>query len=89
MYEVIKYFTDLEDDNFAYHVGDTYPREGKEVTMERINALLSGNNKRNAKFIVEQIPSVSEAKEEAQKETKEAPKKKASSTKSKSKTKEG
>lgn len=104
MYKVIRYFIDLEDNNHAYHVGDTFPRDGKKVSVERINALLSGDNKRKAKMIVEDTTAVSEPKEEAQEEPreepqeepqtveepkkKEAPKQKASS-KSKKKIKEG
>lgn len=96
MYKVIRYFIDLEDNNHAYHVGDTFPRDGKKVSVERINALLSGDNKRKAKMIIEDTTAVSEPKEEAQEEPqiveepkkKEAPKQKASS-KSKKKIKEG
>lgn len=28
MYRVIKYFTDLHDNEYEYHVGDTFPRKG-------------------------------------------------------------
>ncbi len=41
MYKVIKFFTDLQDNNFPYEVGDTFPRKGLEVTEERL-AELSG-----------------------------------------------
>ena len=53
MFEVIKYFTDLEDENYAYHVGDKYPREGVEPTEERINALKSKKNARKVALIRE------------------------------------
>lgn len=43
-YIVIRYFTDAQDNEYAYHEGDTYPREGLNVTEQRINDLLSGNN---------------------------------------------
>lgn len=43
-YEVTRYFTDAQDNNYAYHEGDTYPREGLTVSDVRIKDLLSGNN---------------------------------------------
>ncbi len=51
MYKVIKYFTDLQDDNHPYNVGDDYPREGLKVTKERIAELSSSNNKRGKPLI--------------------------------------
>lgn len=50
-YKVIKYFTDLQDSNFAYHVGDTYPREGKDVSPSRIAELAGSDNKRGVPLI--------------------------------------
>ena len=44
MYKVIKYFTDLQDNNYAYYVGDTFPRNGVEVCAERIAELSSDKN---------------------------------------------
>ncbi len=43
-YKVIRYFTDAQDNEYAYHEGDTYPREGLSVSEQRIKDLLSGNN---------------------------------------------
>lgn len=43
-YEVIRHFTDAQDNEYAYHEGDEYPREGLSVTDARIKDLLSGNN---------------------------------------------
>ena len=71
MYKVIKYFTDLQDNGYAYHVGDTYPREGLAPSDERIESLLSGQNKRKAKFIEE----VKEEPQRAAKRASETPKK--------------
>lgn len=51
MYKVIKYFTDLQDDNHPYNVGDDYPREGLKVTKERIEELSSDRNKRKKPLI--------------------------------------
>lgn len=52
MYKVIKFFTDLQDDNFAYKEGDIFPRAGKEVTQERLDELSSPNNLQNTPLIV-------------------------------------
>lgn len=43
-YEVIRYFIDAQDDDYAYREGDTYPRDGLNVSDARIRDLLSGNN---------------------------------------------
>jgi hypothetical protein len=54
-YRVIKMFTDLQDKEYAYQVGDTYPREGLSPTDERI-AELSGSRNRQGKPLIEAIP---------------------------------
>ena len=63
MYKVIKYFTDLQDDNHAYNPGDVFPRDGVEVSEARIKELSSDKNKRK-------MPLIEEVKEDtpAQKE---------------------
>lgn len=43
-YVVTRYFTDAQDNEYAYHEGDIYPREGHTVSDARIKDLLSGNN---------------------------------------------
>jgi len=53
MYKVIKFFTDLQDDNYPYNVGDTYPRKGKKATKKRINELAGSNNKQKTPLIEE------------------------------------
>ena len=53
MYKVIKYFTDLQDNNYAYYVGDTFPRNGVEVGAERIAELSSDKNRRGVPLIEE------------------------------------
>ena len=45
MYKVIKSFTDLQDNNYAYYVGDTFPHNGVEVGAERIAELASYKNR--------------------------------------------
>ena len=53
MYKVIKSFTDLQDNNYAYSVGDTFPRNGVEVGAERIAELASDKNRRGVPLIEE------------------------------------
>lgn len=44
MYKVIKDFTDLQDNNHPYHVGDCFPRDGLKVDEKRVRELLSVRN---------------------------------------------
>ena len=53
MYRVIKSFTDLQDNNYAYYVGDTFPRNGVEVGAERIAELSSDKNLQGVPLIEE------------------------------------
>ena len=53
MYRVIKSFTDLKDNNYAYYVGDTFPHNGVEVGAERIAELSSDKNRRGVPLIEE------------------------------------
>ena len=53
MYKVIKYFTDLQDNNYAYYVGDTFPRNGVEAGAERIAELSSDKNLQGVPLIEE------------------------------------
>ena len=53
MYKVIKSFTDLQDNNYAYYVGDTFPHNGVEVCAERIAELASDKNRRGVPLIEE------------------------------------
>lgn len=55
MYKVIKYFTDLQDNNYAYYVGDTFPRNGVEVGAERIAELSSDKNLQSVPLIEEVV----------------------------------
>lgn len=66
MYKVIKYFTDLQDNEHAYDVGDAYPREGLTVSAERIAELAGSKNKQRTPLI-EEVP---EPKEEPAEEPK-------------------
>lgn len=53
MYRVIKSFTDLKDNNYAYYVGDTFPHNGVEVGTERIAELSSDKNRLGVPLIEE------------------------------------
>ena len=53
MYRVIKSFTDLQDNNYAYYVGDTFPHNGVEVDAERIEELASDKNRLGVPLIEE------------------------------------
>ena len=53
MYRVIKHFTDLQDNNYSYNVGDEYPRKGMSVLPSRINELASANNRQGSPLIEE------------------------------------
>lgn len=53
MYKVVRYFRDLQDDNYLYHEGDTFPREGLSVSEERVKELSSADNKQRTILIKE------------------------------------
>jgi hypothetical protein len=50
-YTVIKFFTDLQDNRHPYNVGDTFPREGVDVTQKRLKELAGRNNKQHKPLI--------------------------------------
>lgn len=51
MYQVVKFFTDLHDNDYPYSVGDTFPRSGVKVTDERLAELAGSNNKQGQPLI--------------------------------------
>lgn len=51
MYKVIKYFTDLQDNNHPYNAGDIFPRSGMEVSEERLAELAGSENKQGVPLI--------------------------------------
>lgn len=59
MFRVIKYFTDMQDNNFAYNVGDEYPRKDMSVLPSRIKELASNKNRQGCPLI-EEIPEIEE-----------------------------
>lgn len=50
-YEVIKYFTDLQDNNYEYNIGDVFPRKGLSVSENRLNELSTDNNRQRVALI--------------------------------------
>lgn len=57
MYKVIRFFRDIQDNNHAYHVGDTFPHGGMAVTEERLLELSTDSNRRH-------VPLIEKVKEE-------------------------
>ena len=55
MYKVIKSFTDLQDNNYAYYVGDTVPHNGVEAGAERVAELSSDKNLQGVPLIEEVV----------------------------------
>ena len=89
MYRAIEYFTDLQDDNYAYNIGDVYPREGVVVSEDRLKELSSADNKRG-RALIELVQSTAqntseeepaEKSVEAEEEPAEKPKKKSKKSK--------
>lgn len=54
MYRVVHFFTDLQDNEHPYNVGDTFPRRGKRVSDERL-AELSGTGNRQKVRLIEEV----------------------------------
>ena len=67
MYKVINRFADLQDKNHIYEPGDVFPREGLEVTEERLAELSGFHNKQNKPLIAKE-----KEKKPARKRTKKA-----------------
>ena len=77
MYKVIKHFTDMQDNNFAYDPKDParniYPRKGLSVLPSRIRELATDKNRQGVPLI-EEIPDVEEKPEKKTKSTKKVDK---------------
>ena len=61
MFKALTTFTDLQDDNYKYQAGDIFPREGLEVSAERLAELSTDANRRG-------VPVIEEIKEEVKEE---------------------
>lgn len=64
MYRVVKEFYDLTDDFFAYLPGDVFPRNGLEVSRERLEYLSSRENRLGEPVIAEESAKRSRKKEQ-------------------------
>jgi hypothetical protein len=62
-YKVIKYFTDMQDNDFEYNEGDIFPREDLKVLPSRIKELSTTQNRRKEILIVE-VPDEEKPKKE-------------------------
>ena len=62
-YKVIKFFTDLQDNDHPYSVGDIFPRSGMTVTEARLKELSSSDNRQGVPL----IKAVEEKKKRAKK----------------------
>ena len=51
MYKTLVYFEDLTDKSRPYNAGDTFPREGLQVTEERYKELSTAANRRGIPLI--------------------------------------
>lgn len=72
MFKVIKFFTDIQDHDHAYRVGDEFPRKGLTVSEERLAELASPNNKRGIPLIERVGEPEAEVKPEPEPEIVEA-----------------
>lgn len=68
MYKVIKFFTDLQDNNYPYNVGDVFPHKGMTVTEARLAELAGSENKQGVPLIeyVEKKTTAKRAKKTAE-----------------------
>lgn len=67
-YKVIRFFTDLQDNDYAYKTGDKFPRDGVQVSPARVAELSGSNNKQG-------VPLITFVKDEKKPEKKLADKK--------------
>ena len=62
MYRVIKAFTDMQDNNFAYQVGDEFPKKNFSVLVSRIKEFEKRKNRQGVPLIEEIPEKVEETK---------------------------
>lgn len=65
-YRVIHFFTDLQDSNHPYNVGDVFPRIGMKVKEDRLKELSCDKNKQG-KPLIEKIDDEVEQNDEEKK----------------------
>jgi hypothetical protein len=52
-FKVVKAFLDMQDGNFSYDVGDSFPRKGVKVMPSRIKELSGNKNRQGCPLIKE------------------------------------
>lgn len=75
MYQVVKDFTDLEDNRYVYRAGDEFPRSGFSVSEKRLKVLSTAKNNHGEPLIIKIAEEVPEVKEEKKKPNKRKTKK--------------
>lgn len=68
MYTVVKDFIDLQDNNYFYHAGDNFPRDGVKASKDRIRELITGKNKCGVALIDGEMPEEKPKPKKAKKE---------------------
>lgn len=63
---VLEEFADLQDNGYKYHTGDLFPRDGLEVSEDRIKELSTDKNRRKTPLIEIPKKALSKPKEEPQ-----------------------
>lgn len=74
-YKVVKAFTDLQDNRHVYNAGDQFPRDGVDVSEDRLKELSSADNKRGIPLIEAEKPVKEEPAAEEEKPKKTSKKK--------------
>lgn len=70
MFRVVKLFTDLQDDDYKYEVGDEYPRLGLKPSLARIKEL-SGSDNRQGTPLIEEVEDLEPKKKKRTSKNKE------------------
>lgn len=70
MFRVVKLFTDLQDDDYKYEVGDEYPRLGLKPSLARIKEL-SGSDNRQGTPLIEEVEDLEPKKKKRASKNKE------------------
>ena len=68
MYKVIKSFFDLQDNNYAYAVGDIFPHDNRAIEANRIQELASNRNKLGTQLIEEIIEKTKRTRKKKEEE---------------------
>lgn len=80
MYRVVARFADLQDREHVYYPGDAFPRDGAEVSEERLRELSTADN-RLGKPLIEKVEKKVEAPVEDAKDEEKPSKKKSKKVK--------